>query len=147
MGARMFGRWKSGMFHVEEELLRIGTLADRSYTGAPVALAPTQDDPVLAVDPHRNNNFTFTSGDQSKCPFSGHIRKMHPRGDDNFGEDFLETRMIIRRSIPFGPEVSDQERKSGATTQERGLFFVSYQSDLANGFNFLQQSKLPLLIA
>lgn len=39
LGARIVGRWKSG---------------------APVDLTPTQDDPVLAADPFRNNNFNFS---------------------------------------------------------------------------------------
>ena len=38
LGARIIGRWKSG---------------------APIDLSPTQDDPILAKDPQRNNNFTF----------------------------------------------------------------------------------------
>ena len=38
LGARIVGRWKSG---------------------APVDLTPTQDDPALAADPQRNNNFDF----------------------------------------------------------------------------------------
>lgn len=39
LGARIIGRWKSG---------------------APIDLTPTQDDPVLAADPLRNNNFNFS---------------------------------------------------------------------------------------
>jgi hypothetical protein len=39
LGARIVGRWKSG---------------------APVDLSPTLDDPVLAADPKRNNNFDFS---------------------------------------------------------------------------------------
>jgi deferrochelatase/peroxidase EfeB len=87
LGARIIGRWKSG---------------------APIDLAPTQDDPALAVDPQRNNDFDFThpnsyvcvqlafrvltslietihyrdiTSDQTRCPFSAHIRKTAPRGD------------------------------------------------------------------
>lgn len=42
LGARIIGRWKSG---------------------APVDLAPTQDDPALAIDHTRNNNFDFAHPD------------------------------------------------------------------------------------
>jgi deferrochelatase/peroxidase EfeB len=68
-GARMVGRWKSG---------------------APVDLSPLQDDPALGIDPTRNNNFNFShpeiagfalASDESRCPFSAHIRKTHPRAD------------------------------------------------------------------
>lgn len=38
LGSRIIGRWKSG---------------------APIDITPDQDDPVLAADPMRNNDFTF----------------------------------------------------------------------------------------
>ncbi|KAJ7934208.1 hypothetical protein B0H13DRAFT_1535786, partial [Mycena leptocephala] len=38
LGARMVGRWKSG---------------------ASIFLSPTADDPILAADPNRNNDFTY----------------------------------------------------------------------------------------
>jgi len=117
MGARFVGRWKSG---------------------APLVLAPTQDDPSLGDNPARNNNFKFTSGDQSACPFAAHIRKMNPRGD--FDDGFISTHMILRRGIPFGPEVTAAEKASSTTQNERGLLFVCYQSQLANGFSFLQSA-------
>lgn len=56
----------------------------------------------------------------------------------NFG--ILNIFRIMRGGIPFGPEVSDTERESGKTENVRGLAFVSYQSDLANGFRFIQHS-------
>ena len=46
LGARIIGRWKSG---------------------APVDLAPTQDDPALAVDNTRNNDFDFSHPDSYVC--------------------------------------------------------------------------------
>ena len=42
LGARIIGRWKSG---------------------APIDLAPTQDDPALGADSSRNNNFDFSHTD------------------------------------------------------------------------------------
>ncbi|KAJ7126012.1 fungal peroxidase [Mycena epipterygia] len=124
LGARMIGRWKSG---------------------APVFLSPLVDDPVLGADPNRNNNFTYAepgqtvsnSTDQSKCPFSAHIRKTRPRGD--FGAESLNTHHIVRGGIPYGPEVTADEAASNTTSIERGLAFVSYQSNIGQGFQFLQQ--------
>ncbi|GJJ12992.1 hypothetical protein Clacol_007241 [Clathrus columnatus] len=122
LGARMVGRWKSG---------------------APVDLAPLFDDPVLGADPQRNNNFTFAhpgsdlTSDQSRCPFSAHIRKTAPRADFN---PVNVNNHIIRAGIPYGPEVSPKEAASNTTTTERGLAFVSYQSNISQGFRFLQMS-------
>nr|WAW38305.1 DyP-type peroxidase [Mycena epipterygia] len=107
LGARMVGRWKSG---------------------APVFLAPLVDDPALGADPTRNNDFTYAlpgqtvanSTDQTKCPFSAHIRKTRPRADLGLPESQTSNHHIVRGGIPYGPE-------------------VSYQSNIGDGFQFLQQ--------
>nr|B0BK72.1 RecName: Full=Peroxidase 2; Short=MsP2; Flags: Precursor [Mycetinis scorodonius]CAP53935.1 fungal peroxidase [Mycetinis scorodonius] len=126
LGARMMGRWKSG---------------------APVDLAPTADDVDLANDPQRNNNFNFThpdfteTTDQTHCPFSAHIRKTNPRSDFN---PLNTANHIIRAGIPYGPEVTDAEASSNTSSTdaslERGLAFVAYQSNIGNGFAFIQQN-------
>ncbi|KAJ7512546.1 fungal peroxidase [Mycena galericulata] len=123
LGARMIGRWKSG---------------------APVDLAPLFDDPTLGADPTRNNNFTFVhpgatlATNQTYCPFAAHIRKTRPRADLGTPEDAVHH--IIRAGIPYGPEVSDAEAAANTTSTERGLAFVAYQSNLENGFRFLQKT-------
>ncbi|EJD06642.1 Dyp-type peroxidase [Fomitiporia mediterranea MF3/22] len=123
LGARLFGRWKSG---------------------APIELAPTADDPKLAEDKQRNNNFDFKDSfsDQTKCPFAAHIRKTNPRNDliQPFGDGALKPHMIVRQSITYGPEVTPEEAHSNKTKVDRGLAFVCYQSNLANGFEFVQES-------
>ncbi|KAF8139337.1 DyP-type peroxidase [Mycena galopus ATCC 62051] len=127
LGARMVGRWKSG---------------------APVFLSPTFDDPDLGMDQFRNNNFTFAEPgqnksdptDQSKCPFSAHIRKTRPRADLGLPENASSIHHIVRAGTPYGPEVTGDESSSNVTELERGLAFVAYQSNIANGFQFLQKS-------
>ncbi|KAJ7688003.1 hypothetical protein B0H17DRAFT_1169575 [Mycena rosella] len=130
LGARMVGRWKSG---------------------APIFLAPTADDPVLGADRTRNNDFNFfvessespdpateIKFNQTRCPFSAHIRKTRPRGDLGPSEDTKN--FIIRSSIPYGEEVTPAEADSHTTSVDRGLAFVSYQANIDNGFVFLQES-------
>ena len=108
-------------------------------------LAPLKDDPALAADPQRNNDFDYSfPGDfdtQDRCPFAAHVRKTNPRNDL---QNNTETRRIVRRGIPFGPEVSSLESQSGRTLHDRGLLFRCYQSVIANGFQFIQQCKLPV---
>ncbi|KAJ7698702.1 dye-decolorizing peroxidase precursor [Mycena rosella] len=126
LGARMMGRWKSG---------------------APVFLAPLADEPELGRDTSRNNDFNYadpTTGlvnttDQTKCPFSAHIRKTRPRADLGLPENSTSNHHIIRAGIPYGPEVSTEEASSNTTATERGLAFVAYQSSIGNGFQFLQK--------
>ncbi|KAF8217810.1 DyP-type peroxidase [Mycena galopus ATCC 62051] len=124
LGARMIGRWKSG---------------------APVDLAPLFDDPALGANPLKNNNFTFQHPDailatnQTRCPFSAHIRKTRPRADLGIIPEDLANQ-IIRAGIPYGPEVSAAEAASNTTSTERGLAFVAYQSNIGKGFQFLQKT-------
>ncbi|KAJ6501273.1 fungal peroxidase [Mycena vulgaris] len=109
LGARMVGRWKSG---------------------APVDLAPLFDDPTLGSDPTRNNDFTFAHSDsvlgtnQTRCPFSAHIRKTRPRADLGTPEETAHH--IMRAGIPYGPEVGDDEAASNTTSTERGLAFAAF---------------------
>ncbi|QRV90386.1 peroxidase family 2 domain protein [Ceratobasidium sp. AG-Ba] len=134
LGARLVGRWKSG---------------------APIQLAPLFDDPELAKDKQRNNNFVYPQekGDagQVECPYAAHIRKTNPRNDlDEFPGDAVTHLSITRAGIPYGPEVTHGEKYEKLTEHERGLAFVSYQSALkigpdtsplnSKGFRFIQKS-------
>ena len=116
-------------------------------TGAPVDVTPSKDDPDLGTDVARNDNFSFTAVNpddqttQTRCPLAAHGRKTNPRGDlSRFGPTATSKHRIIRSGIPFGEEVSSTEKSNDRTTQDRGLLFVCYQSDISNGFQFMQQS-------
>jgi len=115
LGARMFGRWKSG---------------------APLELAPLRDDWALGGDARRNNDFDY--GDdrfQRRCPYAAHIRKAYPRDDAPGGEAEAQTHRIIRAGITFGPEVA---RSETTTLHSRGLMFVCYQASIGRQFEFIQ---------
>lgn len=114
--------------------------------GAPVDLAPLKDDPALGKDPLRNNNFQYTFPDdqqtQTRCPFAAHVRKTFPRADlESQFPGSTETRRIMRSGIAFGPEVTAAEAGSGKTQKQRGLLFIAYQSNIGNGFQFIQERK------
>jgi Dyp-type peroxidase family len=114
--ARLVGRWKSG---------------------APLLLAPMQDDATLGGDELRNNDFSYSSDPQQRaCPYAGHIRKAYPR-DDLGDEGPIQIRRIRRSGIPFGPEVDETE---ASTKKERGLMFVCYQTSITEQFEFVQKS-------
>jgi deferrochelatase/peroxidase EfeB len=111
-----------------------------SHSGAPIDITPTKDDPVLGNDPSRNNNFSFADSGQSRCPYAAHVRKANPRDDlKNLGGTLIHR--IWRQGIPFGPEVTREERQQSKTLHSRGLLFVCYQSNIKEGFSFVQQCE------
>jgi Dyp-type peroxidase family len=115
LAARMVGRWKSG---------------------APLELTPRRDDSALGGDARRNNDFEY--GDdrfQHRCPYAAHIRKAYPR-DDTGNEAEVQRHRIIRRGIPFGPEVEPGE---ATTRHSRGLMFVCYQTSIERQFESIQR--------
>jgi deferrochelatase/peroxidase EfeB len=123
--------------------MRTQLLTQKLIAGAPVDLTPLRDDPILGKGVSDNDAFRYDPLRQDRCPFAAHTRKTNPRSDlDAFGG--TEIRRIIRRGIQFGPEVTPEEaaaqQSSDDAKLERGLLFVSYQSNIPNGFQFLQQS-------
>ena len=93
------------------------------YTGAPVDVFPTEDNPTAGKDPIQNNNFRYDyPGDfktQIRCPFAAHTRKTNPRNDLEELTFPTESRRIIRRGIPFGPELTPEEVSGGKTQHGR----------------------------
>ena len=117
LGARMFGRWKSG---------------------APLELAPLYDNAAVGSDAMRNNDFDY--GDdpfQRRCPYAAHIRKAYPRDDAPGGEAEAQRHRILRAGIPFGSEVASGET---TTSRSRGLMFVCYQTSIERQFEYIQRS-------
>ena len=79
-------------------------------------------------DKAKGNDFDFKDDSEGRvCPFHAHIRKMNHR-EDRFGTSQLgrggQPVRIARRGIPYG-------EKDAKGKGERGLFFMSFQRDLA----------------
>jgi len=121
-------------------------LVGRWPSGAPVVRTPMQDDKNAAT-PSLVNAFAF--GDDNMplglpnddagvvCPIAAHVRKVNPRdGNTNLGfaSATLNVR-ILRRGIPFGEPFKPNVPKS--EIEDRGLLFLSYQSSIAQQFEFL----------
>lgn len=102
------------------------------------------------------NNFEYknqySNPREIKCPIAAHIRKMRPRADLYISKDGGEvsaqtnywnnTNLILRRSVTFGPEIQPGEEKLEPSERpKRGIYFMCYQGDLRNGFNFLTSRK------
>ncbi|KAF8228447.1 Dyp-type peroxidase [Tricholoma matsutake] len=118
LGARLFGRWKNG---------------------TPVERSPDHDDPSIANNDKEVNNFIYDQkAGQSRCPFAAHIRKSNPRNDVTPVESAFKHH-IRRHNMPYGPEVSLEERDGNGSIDQRGLHLVCYQSSIVRGFKFIQQ--------
>ena len=129
LGARLIGRWKSGCpINLQADFDDVNIGKDKMRNN------------LFEYDPRgldKNNAFSITSGMRLVCPIGAHIRKTNPRGDQFGSNDDprknVNPHRILRRGIPYGPEVQ-QDPKA-----ERGLLFACYQSDLDQGFDFIQR--------
>jgi Dyp-type peroxidase family len=126
---------------VEFEARMVG----RHLSGCPISLNGGVDDPALGADEMRNNDFEFGPDDPdgSKCPYAAHIRKSYPRNDSTEGRDNdsseadTQKHRVMRRGIPFGPELGPAETNSKQTHNSRGLMFVCYQTSIEDQFEFI----------
>src|SRR4051812_41092032 len=121
LGAKIVGRWPSG---------------------APLALAPDQDDPELGDDDARNNDFSY--GDDLrgfKCPAGAHARRANPR-DALDHEGLVNTRLhrMIRRGTSYGPELPEGVLDDDGA--DRGIIFVFAGTHIGRQFEFVKTQWL-----
>ncbi|MDE3135018.1 MAG: peroxidase [Acidobacteriota bacterium] len=110
IAAKLMGRWRSG---------------------APLALAPDEDDPNLGADSQRNNDFAYADMDPYgyACPLGSHIRRMNPR-DTAVN---VNRRKMIRRGGTYGPPLPDDAPDDGI---ERGIAAFIGCASLVRQFEF-----------
>lgn len=122
----------------------------RFEDGTPVTMANVAHQPAKDKVP---NNFTYTNDTGGRCPFHGHIRKTNPRSDHPAGifpdettaDLFNRSKRIVRRGIPFEnqPRVMTPEGEfdeNHLPTGGVGLLFMCFVADIANQFEFMQQT-------
>src|SRR3954451_7015343 len=112
VAAKLMGRWRSG---------------------APLALAPEKDDPALAADPQRNNNFNYAKMDPFgyATPLGAHIRRMNPR-DTAVN---MQRRRMIRRGATYGAALPEGAPEDGI---DRGIAAFVLCASLVRQFEFAQ---------
>jgi deferrochelatase/peroxidase EfeB len=114
----------------EEELLA-AKLMGRWRSGAPLVLAPERDDPSLATDLGRTNDFDYGKMDPYgyKCPIGAHIRRLNPRDT----ADNIQRRRMIRRGGTYGPPLPEGAPDDGV---ERGVAGFIGCASLVRQFEF-----------
>jgi len=81
--------------------------------------------------------------DATKCPFHAHIRKVNPRGEIPFLLNLLakeQRRRIVRRGITYGARPDLSPAGGSAPQWGVGLLFMCYQNDIADQFEFIQDT-------
>jgi Dyp-type peroxidase family len=117
-------------------------------SGAPLTLAPVQDDPALGSA----NDFGFHDADELgyACPIGAHIRRANPRDslDPHPGSTksvaVTDRHRLLRRGRAYGPLEGDHRGNVGgwSTSGEQGLHFMALNANLARQFEFIQHSWL-----
>jgi Dyp-type peroxidase family len=122
-----------------EELLA-AKLVGRWRDGTPLVLSPEQPDPEIAHDRARNNAFSYGEDEEGlACPVGGHIRRTNPRDGLPFEGKLVNRHRLIRRGIPYGPELAPDVDDDQA---DRGLIFTSLQASIERQFEFVQSQWL-----
>lgn len=133
MAAKMCGRW---------------------FDGTPLVVSPDKPKPDLKDFDYTNFNYlNHTPNQQGKgdsddlgqlCPYAAHIRRTNPRDDvkvkgnvDLEGKPtYAETRRIMRRAGPYGPDYKAGEVKG----IQRGLIGLFICANLTEQFIFIMDS-------
>ena len=115
----------------EQQELAAAKLMGRWRSGAPLTLAPDEDDPELGKDMQRTNDFSYGKSDRLGygCPVGAHIRRMNPR---DLGSN-MNRRMMIRRGGTYGPPLPEGEPDDGI---ERGIAAFVGCASLVRQFEF-----------
>lgn len=117
VAAKMMGRWRSG---------------------CPVDLSPDKDDPAIAADPNRRNNFTYAGDEEGlRCPLGAHLRRSNPRGTMLKRATAVRRHRLIRRGVEYGPHLQDGQLQDDGV--DRGLINLFIQADIERQFEFVQK--------
>jgi Dyp-type peroxidase family len=120
----------------EDEELVAAKMMGRWRSGAPLALCPLHDDPVLGGDDTRNNAFGFRDDDATgyKTPVGSHVRRCNPRDADVAG--VVRLHRMVRRGTAYGPLLPEGVLEDDGA--ERGLMFAFVGAHLNRQFEFVQ---------
>lgn len=115
----------------QEQELVAAKLMGRWRSGAPLVLAPKQDDRELATDFERTNDFDYGRMDPHgyACPIGAHIRRINPR--DTVPN--IQRHRMIRRGGTYGPPLPEDAEEDGV---ERGIAAFTGCASLIRQFEF-----------
>src|SRR5262249_38410707 len=117
----------------DEQELIAAKLMGRWRSGAPLVLAPDQEDPELGADMQRNNNFNYKEMDPHgyAVPLGSHMRRMNLR---DTGVN-MNRRRMLRRGATYGTVLPEDSRDDG---EDRGIAAFLICASLIRQFEFAQ---------
>jgi Dyp-type peroxidase family len=116
VAAKIMGRWRSG---------------------CPLDLSPDKDNPGIAADPQRRNNFTYAGDEQGlRCPLGSHLRRSNPRATPLKRSTEVRRHRLIRRGVEYGPLLKEGALEDDGV--DRGLINMFIQADIERQFEFVQ---------
>jgi Dyp-type peroxidase family len=117
VAAKMMGRWRSG---------------------CPLDLSPDRDDPAIAADPNRRNDFTYAGDDQGlRCPLGSHLRRVNPRATPLKRATAVRRHRLLRRGVEYGPRLAAGALQDDGV--DRGLINLFLMADIERQFEFVQK--------
>ncbi len=124
----------------EERELLAAKLVGRWRSGAPLTLAPANDDSALGQDPQRNNDFNYAKDPEGKqAPLGCHMRRMNPRDTKMPVLTDVNLHRIIRRSTTYGAPYDPNAFSDRDDETPRGLFFLFISAKAMATMEFLQR--------
>jgi Dyp-type peroxidase family len=124
----------------EERELLAAKLVGRWRSGAPLTLAPTQDDSALGADLRQNNDFTYAADpDGRKVPLGSHMRRMNPRDTEMAVLADVNIHRIVRRSTTYGAPYDPNAISQQDDELPHGIFFIFLSAKAMATMEFLQQ--------
>jgi Dyp-type peroxidase family len=123
--------------HYHQELVA-AKIMGRWRSGCPLDLSPDKDDPAIAADPQRRNNFTYEGDDQGlRCPLGSHLRRSNPRSTPLKRATAVRRHRLIRRGVEYGPRLKEGALEDDGV--DRGLINIFIQADIERQFEFVQR--------
>ncbi len=124
------------LLSIDEELCA-AKFVGRWRSGTPLESSPDHDDPTIAADGTKRDDFTYEA-DGMHAPHFCHIRRANPR--NSLGARTvvdMTNHRIIRRSVPYGPFLAAGAPDNGAS---RGLFFRAFNASILDQFEMIQSA-------
>jgi Dyp-type peroxidase family len=114
-------------------------IVGRFENGTPITLSDTEKD-MQVPNASVSNNFSYDNDPiGAKCPFHGHIRKTNPRGTTASERSHI----MARRGITYGKRKLNADgslSQAPEPSKNVGLLFMAYNVDIAEQFEFTQNS-------